>query len=273
MQKAAVELGLYTFLGFAFQSIGLETTTASRSAFLLYLNVKFVPFLSAILYGRTIPWTTWLSALLAFLGTCLLSTDGGPLNSGDLWCILAAVSSALFILRLGEFSNRFDAAELNGVSFLTVFALCAMWVGGDVVSGHLAEYNPLDDLNGFHIGQVILKPIFTDPWPVLYLGGIATGICNYLQTIGQKTISAERAAIIYSLDPLYGAIFSRVFLGEVLGLQGYLGGLLILSAIWISYMSAKNEDKRSENASTDGSDVSNVINTVTTVVDCSSSDG
>jgi len=68
IQKAAMELGLYTFLGFAFQSIGLETTTASRSAFLLYLNVKFVPFLSAVLKGRTIPYTTWISALLAFFG-------------------------------------------------------------------------------------------------------------------------------------------------------------------------------------------------------------
>ena len=35
-----MELGLYTFLGFGLQAIGLETTTASRSAFLLYLNVK-----------------------------------------------------------------------------------------------------------------------------------------------------------------------------------------------------------------------------------------
>lgn len=114
-----MELGLYTFLGFAFQAIGLETTTASRSAFLLYLNVKFVPFLAAVLLGRAIPGSTWLSAALALAGTCLLSSDGGGLNTGDAWCIAAAVASALFILRLEGFAAKYDAAELNGVSFAT----------------------------------------------------------------------------------------------------------------------------------------------------------
>ena len=66
--KAGAELGVYTFLGFAFQSIGLESTTASRSAFLLYLNVKIVPFLSAVFYRRAIPLTTWISAFLALCG-------------------------------------------------------------------------------------------------------------------------------------------------------------------------------------------------------------
>eukprot|EP00981_Chlorochromonas_danica_P005780 scaffold1190_cov187-Ochromonas_danica.AAC.12 len=116
---AGAELGLYTFLGFAFQAIGLETTTASRSAFLLYLNVKIVPFLAAALFSKKIPGSTWLSALMAFSGTCLLSTDGGPINVGDAWCIVAAVASALFILRLESFASKFDAAQLNGISFLT----------------------------------------------------------------------------------------------------------------------------------------------------------
>lgn len=117
--KAGAELGLYTFLGFAFQAIGLETTTASRSAFLLYLNVKIVPFLAAVFLKRKIPLSTWISALLAFTGTCLLSTDGGPPNVGDIWCIAAAVASAMFILRLENFSINNDAAEINSVSFAT----------------------------------------------------------------------------------------------------------------------------------------------------------
>lgn len=33
-------------------------------------------------------------------------------------------------------------------------------------------------------------------------------------------------------------------MGEVLGLQGYFGGVLILSAIWISYLSAKKDDEK-----------------------------
>lgn len=117
--KAGSVLGLYTFLGFAFQSIGLETTTASRSAFLLYLNVKIVPFLAAVLYKRKISAVTWISALLALIGTALLSTDGGWLNSGDIWCIGAAVASALYILRLETHAKLDKASGLNAVAFLT----------------------------------------------------------------------------------------------------------------------------------------------------------
>jgi drug/metabolite transporter (DMT)-like permease len=114
-----LELGLYTFLGFAFQSIGLETTTASRSAFLLYLNVKIVPFLAAIFLKRTISATTWLSAFLALCGTCLLSSGGESPVVGDLWCIGAAFASALYILRLEAFADQHSAAELNAVAFAT----------------------------------------------------------------------------------------------------------------------------------------------------------
>ena len=115
-----MELGLYTFLGFAFQAIGLETTTASRSAFLLYLNVKFVPFLAYLLFGRTISGTTWTSAILAFSGTVLLSADSAnPLNIGDVWSLCAAIASALFILRLETFSSLYNAAALNSVSFIS----------------------------------------------------------------------------------------------------------------------------------------------------------
>ena len=72
--RHGAELGLWTTLGFAFQSIGLLSTTASRSAFLLYLNVKIVPFLACLLLGRTISARTWVSALLALSGTSLVHT-------------------------------------------------------------------------------------------------------------------------------------------------------------------------------------------------------
>lgn len=85
----------------------------------MYLNVKFVPILAGLLFKRKISGLTWLSAILAFSGTALLSSDGGGINVGDLWCIGAALASAMFILRLESFSKIHDAAELNGISFAT----------------------------------------------------------------------------------------------------------------------------------------------------------
>lgn len=229
---AGVELGIYTFLGFAFQAIGLETTTASRSAFLLYLNVKFVPFLSAIFLQKQIPTQIWISALLALSGTYLLSTDNGPINIGDAWCIAAALASAFFIIRIGEFSNRYNAAKLNAISVSTVALLCSLWLAGDTLASS-ATFDEVESIGTILRGRV-LQPFLDNPLPIIYLGGIATALCNYLQTIGQRRVPPENAAIIYSLDPLYGAFFSWLYLHEELGMQGFAGGLLILLGVWLS---------------------------------------
>ena len=229
--KAGVELGIWTFLGFAFQAVGLETTTASRSAFLLYLNVKIVPFLAFVLFGKKISYKTILSCISAFSGTVLLSTDGSPFNQGDIWCIGAAVASALFILRLESFSKENNASEMNAITFGTVAILSFIWVVGDVLSGH-STLGATKDLND--LAKLVIEPFRENALPVIYLGLFATGVGNYLQTLGQRTVPAEKAAIIYSLDPVYGAFFSRLFLGEELELQGYIGGALILLGIWIT---------------------------------------
>lgn len=178
--KSGLELGLYSFLGFAFQAIGLQYTSASRSAFLLYLNIKFVPILALLLYNRKVSSVTWISAALALLGTLLLSTDNGPMNIGDGWSILAALASAMFILRLDAFvnedSSQINPAELNGITSAATTALCGVWM--------------LSDLHTASIGSGLSMPVLASNWlqillenpfPPLYLGLVITGLCGYLQ--------------------------------------------------------------------------------------------
>lgn len=77
------------FLGYAFQAVALETTTASRSAFLLYLNVKLVPFFQYFLERKEVQASTWAGAAVAVMGTGLLCLDQegglGDWNVGDTW--------------------------------------------------------------------------------------------------------------------------------------------------------------------------------------------
>ena len=124
------EMGFWMFLGFAFQAIALGDTTAQRSGFLLYLNVKLVPFFARILFGRNISIPTWTSAFAAFLGTAMLALDGDSIgfNIGDVWSIAAASASAMFILRLEKASQMVpSAAELNATCLWVVTALAAVW--------------------------------------------------------------------------------------------------------------------------------------------------
>ena len=246
--KYGAELGLYMFLGYAFQAIGLETTTASRSGFLLYLNVKLVPFFSYFIFGKRIPRSTWISAIVAFGGTALLALDDGnpvsgaekglrmAITAGDLWSIAAAAASAMFILRMEASSKAVPkSSELNAATLWTVAALSFLWTMGvslNNLSG--AEASAGDATVFVHATQQTFKEtlstISRHLLPLIYLSGVTTALANFLQSKAQKEVSAERAAVIYAMDPVYGAIFANILLGEKLGDLGFIGAFLIVVA-------------------------------------------
>ena len=270
--RAGLELSIWMFLGYAFQAVGLETTSASRSCFLLYLNVKLVPIFSSIFLAREIPFPTWVSAATALLGTALVANDGSPPVIGDAWSLAAAVASAIFILRLEALAPKYDPRELNATSLASVAVLCAFWflfgalldtAGSDIAPEINQSYKLLSTYISPNIIQSILSMWFdnTSELPripatlmeqlsaasshvfaetkdllitsgpaVLYLSVVTTALCNWLQTIGQARVGAEQAALIYALDPVWGALFARVLCGEELGAQGIFGGVLIVAA-------------------------------------------
>jgi len=232
-----LEMGLWMFLGFSLQAIGLQTTTAQRSGFLLYLNVKFVPFFAKVLLGREISKWTWLSAFAAFSGTALLALDGQSLglNVGDIWSVMAAAASAMFILRLEKASSEVpNSSELNATSL----AVVAMLSGGWLLLGN----------NGPQIASEVTKTAFAHPLELLYLGAISTALANFIQAKAQKDVPAERASIIYSLDPVYGAFFSWIILGETLGgPQAYIGASVIfVAAATNSLLEFSKDEERNE---------------------------
>lgn len=259
---AGAELGVWTFLGFGLQAISLQYTTATRSAFLLYLNVKLVPILALLLYGRQSPLQTWISALIAFSGTgksrksplpfspichrppppphlspanhrhllfaALLSFDGSPPNIGDAWSLAAAVASACFILRLEEAAGKTQPAELNAAAIASAALLSVI-----LASFELALSEAPAELIA-HFGDAL-----SAHWgELLYLALFTTAVAQWLQALGQSRISAQQSAIIFSLDPVYGAGFSWLLLGETFGLQGWAGGALIVAAVVLSQSSA-----------------------------------
>jgi drug/metabolite transporter (DMT)-like permease len=277
-----IELGIYMFLGFLFQAIGLQYTTAQKSAFLLYLNVKFVPFLGLLLYGRPITTLTFTSALAAFVGTTLLATgssssttiiDESSLSSaaaasaasswnvGDAWTMAAAAASAMFILRLEKATttttttshhNANDeekttqnvvpsAVDLNAASLVVVTILSGLWSllsttalpmwpdnGDAATTGAMATSS----------SSSLWTMASTFPIQLLYLGGITTALSNWIQTRAQKYVPAERAALIYSLDPVYGAIFSYLLLHERLESAAAVvgAGLITVAAATNAYL-------------------------------------
>jgi len=83
--------------------------------------------------------------------------------------------------------------------------------------------------------------IFASRWLQLplYLGLIATAGMLLLQAMAQRHVSADKAAVIYAMEPVFAALFGWLWLGEVLGSRAALGGAMVVVAVIVSELKPK----------------------------------
>ena len=221
--KAGVLMGVTLFMGFAFQIIGLQYTTPSKNAFLTALNVVIVPFIAFVILKKKIGAKGIIGAVMSVLGVGLLSLNGNfTVSLGDGLTLLCAVGFAFQIFFTSEFVKKYPASVLNMVQMFTAFVLSAISL---VIFGE----------NDF---QVTIQGWLS----VLYLGVVSTTICYLLQTACQKYIDETKAAIILSMESVFGTIFSILILHEVVTVRMVIGCAVILAAVIISNMSETSEE-------------------------------
>ena len=220
--KAGVLMGVTLFMGFAFQIIGLQYTTPSKNAFLTALNVVIVPFIAFVILKKKIGAKGIVGAVMSVLGVALLSLNGNfTVSLGDGLTLFCAVGFAFQIFFTSEFVKKYPASVLNTVQMFTAFVLSAISL---MIFGE----------NDFHVT--------TQGWlSVLYLGVVSTTICYLLQTACQKYIDETKAAIILSMESVFGTIFSILILHEVVTVRMVIGCAVILAAVIISNMSETSE--------------------------------
>ena len=221
--KAGVLMGVTLFMGFAFQIIGLQYTTPSKNAFLTALNVVIVPFIAFVILKKKIGANGIIGAVMSVLGVGLLSLNGNfTVSLGDGLTLLCAVGFAFQIFFTSEFVKKYPASVLNMVQMFTAFVLSAISL---MIFGE----------NDFQVT--------TQGWlSVLYLGVVSTTICYLLQTACQKYIDETKAAIILSMESVFGTIFSIMILHEVVTVRMVIGCAVILAAVIISNMSETSEE-------------------------------
>lgn len=216
--KAGGLMGLALFAGFAFQIVGLQYTTPSKNAFLTALNVVMVPFISFLILKKKIGAKGIAGALMSIAGVALLSLDRNfSLGLGDGLTLICAVGFAFQIFLTSEYVKKYRATVLNFIQMITAFFLSFI---------SLIAFGETQ----FHVtGKGILS--------VLYLGVISTTVCYLLQTASQKYVDETKAAIILSLESVFGTLFSILILGEIITPRMLAGSLIILGAVVISNLS------------------------------------
>ncbi len=223
-------LGVLSFLGFATQTVGLLSTTASKAAFITGLSVILTPLFSALYFRyrglrhtelhrrelrRSVPARAYLTAAVALVGLGLMSLTGAQgITAGDVWILGTAVFYAFYILYLGEVAPRYGALELSAVQFWPMALLAWGWAAPQ-----------LGQLGSLSTGSV---------WSIVYLGAVATALVSVLQVRAQRVVSAHVAALIFVLEPVFAALFAYLLLGESLGVWGWVGAGLVGVAMLLS---------------------------------------
>jgi drug/metabolite transporter (DMT)-like permease len=220
-----VSLGFLYAVAQILQTVGLAHTSASRSGFITGTYVVLTPILTAVLLRERIPRSTWVAVLLATAGLATLSLKGFGFGFGEGVTLLAAAFYALHIIGLGRYSSSASAAGLSTVQ-MVVMAMVSLVAAAP--------------------GGISLPPDGGAWFSVLYMALVAGAVAIWAQTWAQSHLSATRAAIVMTLEPVFAASFAVGLGGESLTFRMLVGGAMILGAMYTVELIGRRSDATAE---------------------------
>jgi drug/metabolite transporter (DMT)-like permease len=208
-------MGLALAAGYALQTFGLRSTTPAKAAFITGLAVVIVPVLAAVVLRYPQDRAVWLGVGLATTGLALLTLNRGLVpQRGDGLVFLCAAAFAVQLLVTGHLAPGHPPLTLTLGQLVTVTALCGL------ASLLVDAPWPQPDR------QVVFAAVFT--------GLVATSVALTVQTMAQRVTSPSHTALIFSTEPVFGALFSYLLIGEVLTPRALAGCGLILAGMLLA---------------------------------------
>lgn len=215
---AGALLGVLIFLAYWFQTVGLVYTTPGKNAFLTAIYCVIVPFLFWFIAKRKPTKYNLFAALLCILGVGLVSLAGDTLSLGfgDGMTIICGFMFAAHIVATSVCSKTTDIMVLTVIQF---------WVSGilGIITGLFTE--PLPQLSAISMDFI---------FNMIYLVVFASCIALVFQNIAIAHMLPAQAAILLSLESVFGVLFSVFLYGEQLTLMLVLGFVSIFCAILLS---------------------------------------
>lgn len=224
-QRATLSVAAPTSLGllaiFFAETAGVEQTTAGNAAFLVSLCLLLTPPVEWLWFGKRPATRLWLAAIISLCGTWLLTGMArGALNHGDLLMLLAALIRAFQTC----LTTRLTAGRAIDSMGLTA-AQGALVGSGALLLATLtpAGLPALPSAAGFWLS-------------IGFLTVFCTLFAFWAMNRALARSSPSKVALLLGSEPLWGALFAVLWLGESLGHLGWLGGLMIAaSALWLAW--------------------------------------
>lgn len=218
--QRGIALGVVYGLAQILQTAGLGRSSAAVSGFVTGMYVVLTPILAALLLRQRTPRTVWWAVLLSTAGLALLALQGLSVGSGELLVLGSAALYALHIVGLGRWSVPADALGLSAVQMVTIAVVCT----AGALPGGIALPQGVGQWSG-----------------VLYTALAAGALALVLQTWAQGHLSATRAAVIMTMEPVFAAAFAVALGGEHLTLRMLAGGALVLVAMYLVELTPSRE--------------------------------
>ncbi len=214
-----VLLGLALAAGYMTQTFGLEYTPAAVSGFLTGLQVVFTPVIGWMVLRHQPGRRTWSAVLVATAGLAVMTLRGAPFGTGEVLTVVSAGLFALQIVGLERWAATENAYGLATVQLLTVGVVSLVAVAPSGVS----------------------LPRSPAIWGAVILTAVAaTAFAFVVQTWAQSHLSATSAAVVFTTEPVFAAMFAWIS-GERLGWDLVVGGALVVLAMLVMGVGAREE--------------------------------
>jgi len=219
---AGFRLGFFMFMGYAFQTAGLQYTTPAKSGFVTGSSVVLVPLLLGLFWGKRLTLGAYAGAFVAVVGLYFLTIPSqgvAYLNRGDVLTFVAAGLYAVHIILVGEYTREHSAKAL---SLIQVAACAAMaWVAAG--SAAAIRWQPAR---------------FAWRWElvlgILICAVFATAVAFSIQLWAQQYTTPSHAAILFTLEPVFAVITSYILIGERLSGRAVLGAVFVFAGILVA---------------------------------------
>ena len=220
-----VILGFILGVGQALQQISLIYTDVANTGVFTVMYVLIVPFISYFIFSKKMHWSVWPAAFFCVIGGFLLSElKNISVRYGDTLGVLSAFCWAFHIIYISKTVKFFNFPITIAMSqCLVAFVFTVM---------PMIIYE-----------EPSLNNIFKDSYEILYVGILSSGLAFLLQTYTLQNLTPAPAAIIFSLEGLFAAVFAWLILDQSLSEIKILGIFLILFAVIFSQL-MPNYDKK-----------------------------
>lgn len=217
--KAGLPLGCMLLAIFLCETYGVAHTQAANAAFLISLCVVLTPFVEWALLRRRPDAQTFALVSVSLFGAYLLAA-GVELrfNLGDGLMLGAALLRAVGVVMTKRLTQG------KQLSTLALTAVQSGVVGmGSLLIALLMLPNGLPTL----------------PHAMAFWGGMGylvlfcTLFAFFVQNYALRRSSPTRVALLMGSEPVFGALFAALWLGEKLTPLSWIGGgLIVIAALW-----------------------------------------